>query len=74
MNQKVNRLKNNLIKSYDSSESDYDFDEAFQPLIIDSNMFLGDTWWTHRKWKTTNAGQILHFWFICLLTWISKLW
>ena len=49
MNQKVNRLKNNLIKSltpaYDSSESDYDFDEAFQPLIIDSNMFLGDTFW-----------------------------
>ena len=47
-NQKVNPLKNNLIKSltpaYDSSESDYDFDEAFQPLIIDSNMFLGDTW------------------------------
>ena len=47
-NQKVNPLKNNLIKSltppYDSSESDYDFDEAFQPLIIGSNMFLGDTW------------------------------
>ena len=47
-NQKVNPLKNNLIKSltpaYDSSESDDDFDKAFQPLIIDSNMFLGDTW------------------------------
>ena len=37
-----------LIKSLspacDSSESDDDFDKAFQPLIIDSNMFLGDTW------------------------------
>lgn len=36
-----------LIKSLtpvcDSSESDDDFDKAFQPLIIDSNMFLGDT-------------------------------
>ena len=27
----------------DSSESDDDLDKAFQPLIIDSNMFLGDT-------------------------------
>ena len=26
-----------------SSESDDDFDKAFQPLIIDSNMFLRDT-------------------------------
>ena len=48
-NQKVNRLKiSKLIKSltpaHDSSESDHDFDKAFQPLIIDSNMFLGDTW------------------------------
>ena len=37
-----------LIKSLtlacDSSESDDDFDKAFQPLILDSNMFLGDTW------------------------------
>ena len=37
-----------LIKSLtpvcDSSESDDDFDKAFQPLIIDSNMFLDDTW------------------------------
>ena len=37
-----------LIKSLtpvcNSSESDDDFrDKAFQPLIIDSNMFLGDT-------------------------------
>ena len=38
-----------LIKSltpvFNSSESDDDFDKAFQPLIIiiDSNMFLGDT-------------------------------
>ena len=28
----------------DSSESDDDFNKAFQSLIIDSNMFLGDTW------------------------------
>ena len=46
-NQKVNPFKE-LIKSltpaHDSSESDHDFDKAFQPLIIDSNMFLGDTW------------------------------
>ena len=34
----------NSIPAYDSSESDDDFDKAFQPLIIDSNMFLGDTW------------------------------
>ena len=26
-----------------SSESDDDFDKAFQPLIIASNMFVGDT-------------------------------
>jgi len=36
-----------LIKSLtpvcDTSESDDDFDKAFQPLIIDSSMFLGDT-------------------------------
>ena len=38
-NQKVNPLKNN-----ERSESDDDFNKAFQPLIIDSNMFLGDTW------------------------------
>ena len=42
-NQKVNPFKE-LIKSltpaYDSSESDDDFDKAFQPLIIDSNMFF----------------------------------
>ena len=65
-----------LIKSLtpvcDRSESDDDFDKAFQPLIIDSNMFLGDTWWTHKKWKTSNAGQILYFWFIWFLTWISN--
>ena len=67
-------LIKSLTPAYDSSESDDDFDKAFQPLIIDSNMFLGDTWWTHRKWKTSNAGQILYFWFIWLLTWISKLW
>ena len=46
-NQKVKSFKE-LIKSltpaHDSSESDHDFDKAFQPLIIDSNMFLGDTW------------------------------
>ena len=33
-----------MIKSFspacDSSESDDDFDKAFQPLIIDSNMFF----------------------------------
>ena len=51
-----------LTPAYDSSESDDDFDKAFQPLIIESNMFLGDTWWTHRKWKTSNAGQIFYFW------------
>ena len=36
-----------LIKSLtpvcDSSESDDDFNKAFQSLIIHSNMFLGDT-------------------------------
>ena len=32
-----------LIPVCDSSESDDDFDKAFQPLIIDSNMFLSDT-------------------------------
>ena len=53
-----------LTPACDSSESDDDFDKAFQPLINDSNMFLGDTWWSHRKWKTSNAGQILYFWFI----------
>ena len=37
-------LIKNLTPAYDSSESDDDFDKAFQPLIIDSNMFLGDTW------------------------------
>ena len=33
-----------MTPTYDSSESDDDFNEAFQPLIIDSNMFLDDTW------------------------------
>ena len=42
-NQKVNLIKS-LTPAHDSSESDHDFDKAFQPLIIDSNMFLGDTW------------------------------
>ena len=40
-----------LTLSYDSNESEHDFDKAFQPLIIDSNMFLGVTSWTHRKVK-----------------------
>ena len=35
-------LIKSLTPACDSSESDDDFDEAFQPLIIDSNMFLGD--------------------------------
>ena len=47
-NQKVNPILAELIKSltpaHGSSESDHDFDKAFQPLIVDSNMFLGDTW------------------------------
>ena len=37
------QLIKSLTLAYDSSESDDDFDKAFQPLIIDSNMFLGDT-------------------------------
>ena len=37
-------LIKSLTPAHDSSESDHDFDKAFQPLIIDSNMFLGDTW------------------------------
>ena len=37
-------LSESLTPAYDSSESDDDFDKAFQPLIVDSNMFLGDTW------------------------------
>ena len=37
-------LIKSLISVCDSSESDDDFDKAFQPLIIDSNyMFLSDT-------------------------------
>ena len=45
-NQKVSfkELIKSLTPAHDSSESDHDFDKAFQPLIIDSNMFLGDTW------------------------------
>ena len=38
-------LTKSLTPAHDSSESDHDFDKAFQPLIIiDSNMSLGDTW------------------------------
>ena len=37
------KLIQSLTPVCDSSESDDDFDKAFQPLIIDSNMFLGDT-------------------------------
>ena len=36
-------LIKSLTPAYDSSESDDDFDKAFQPLIIDCNMFLCDT-------------------------------
>ena len=35
-------LIKSLTPACDSSEND--FDKAFQPFIIDSNMFLGDTW------------------------------
>ena len=38
------KLIKSLTAAYDSSESDDDFDKAFQPLIIASNMFLGDNW------------------------------
>ena len=37
-------LIKSLTPAYNSSESDHDFDKTFQPLIIDSNMFLGVTW------------------------------
>ena len=33
---------------------------------------LCDTWWTHRKWKTCNADQILLFWCIWLFARISN--
>ena len=38
------KLIKSLTAAYDSSESDDDFDKAFQSLIIASNMFLGDSW------------------------------
>ena len=37
-------LIKSLTPACDSSESEDDFDQAIQPLIIESNMFLGDTW------------------------------
>ena len=37
-------MKSLTLSCNSGSESDDDFDKAFQPLIIDSNMFLGDTW------------------------------
>ena len=36
-------LIKSLTPACESSESDDDFNKAFQPLIIDSNYFLGDT-------------------------------
>ena len=35
-------LIKSLTPAYDSSESDDDFDKAFQPLIVDSNMTLDE--------------------------------
>ena len=65
-------LIKSLTPTCDSSESGDDFEKAFQPLIINSYMILGDTRWTDRKWKTNNAGQISYFLFIWLLTWTSN--
>ena len=33
------KLSESLTPAYDSSESDDDFNKAFQPLIVDSNNF-----------------------------------
>ena len=39
-NQKVNPLKKLIKNMTPACKSDNDFDKAFQPLIIDSNMFF----------------------------------